>query len=728
MLSLQVSGQFPMPIDDLVEYCQSNVLSEIMLKVVEFHRQTKNLHLILKTILRKWVWKEQKKLSWKNKQNSTGIPCINLSKAYISLNEDSLVEPGTTKKRNAESSCENVGGETFKRARLGSSTIISPATVVSFENLPLSNLIISPSVPTNPSVNIQRRALQFRKLRGKISHNCVLATVSQMLHESGFSLFLENGKVKIYLLAKVASWIFLKYVVVMLRSSFYVTESSSSRNQLVFYLRNTWKSVTDSIHHQLLKSGQMKVVSKDSGQSENATMRFVPKTSNSLRPIVSFHKIHKQKIKTDAGKLLLAYMSSKIAPHGIIDPIHLQNRWQTFLKEWNEKERPTLYFLRSDIRDAYPSVKISKLRAILNSMQIPKFLQEQTYMRLKTGKRCRQKVILSEVTSGRQQTPLYIRNRPWFSFTKSKTTKDFDVLSALESVKSTLSEPVVKIGKHKYTLDLGLPQGWQLSQLLCNIYYGTMDREYFSDYLDVPGELFIRNVDDYFFITMNPQRVARLRHKMENGIKEFGCSINSEKSWNNLLSSLTPLRLHAIVFNSNFNCRPTIWRNVFDGALMMAFRFCAMCRVLYPNIISSFSKDQEVTGLLYAGLVRCAHLMARTAINLRSQAVKESKSLFACEGAVNANCAAQPVDKKRKHSSKLRKETEVVTESELLVVIFHAFILKLSKHGSVFKKILLPRLLYKKNQYSRSIGEAKTNDIFTAVGRNLPPAFEQMKK
>ena len=77
-------------------------------------------------------------------------------------------------------------------------------------------------------------------------------------------------------------------------------------------------------------------------------------------------------------------------------------------------------------------------------------------------------------------------------------------------------------------------QGWRFSQTLCNIYYGTMDSEYFSNYMEKPGEFFIRNVDDYLFVTTEPERVSQLARIMKKGMGTYNCYFNKEKSQNNL--------------------------------------------------------------------------------------------------------------------------------------------------------------------------------------------------
>jgi len=63
--------------------------------------------------------------------------------------------------------------------------------------------------------------------------------------------------------------------------------------------------------------------------------------------------------------LLLNYIAGKVAISGVLDATDLRNRWVKFLKEWQEQKCPKLYFVRADIRDAYPSVDTELLRRII---------------------------------------------------------------------------------------------------------------------------------------------------------------------------------------------------------------------------------------------------------------------------------------------------------------------------------------------------------------------------
>lgn len=63
------------------------------------------------------------------------------------------------------------------------------------------------------------------------------------------------------------------------------------------------------------------------------------------------------------------------------------------------------------------------------------------------------------------------------------------------------------IGKERFKICHGIPQGMHLSAMLCEIYYNTLDREHLQNFLKTaPDEVYLRYCDDYLFLTPNKAR------------------------------------------------------------------------------------------------------------------------------------------------------------------------------------------------------------------------------
>lgn len=64
-------------------------------------------------------------------------------------------------------------------------------------------------------------------------------------------------------------------------------------------------------------------------------------------------------------KLLLHYICAKVAPHGVRDVADLKRHWKSFVMGWKELKCPKLYYVRADIKDAFPSVNMERLKMIM---------------------------------------------------------------------------------------------------------------------------------------------------------------------------------------------------------------------------------------------------------------------------------------------------------------------------------------------------------------------------
>ena len=100
----------------------------------------------------------------------------------------------------------------------------------------------------------------------------------------------EHEKIKGFM-KSFMHFLFENYIVDLMKSNFYITESAGSRSRLVFYRHDTWNRLTEPV----LESFQ-----EDMFQPTNATLnnrsvskarcRLVPKDNGKFRPIMAFKK------------------------------------------------------------------------------------------------------------------------------------------------------------------------------------------------------------------------------------------------------------------------------------------------------------------------------------------------------------------------------------------------------------------------------------------------------
>lgn len=73
------------------------------------------------------------------------------------------------------------------------------------------------------------------------------------------------------------------------------------------------------------------------------------------------------------------------------------------------------------------------------------------------------------------------------------------------------------MGKQFYRQKVGIPQGSVVSTVLCNLFYGDLERRKLP-FLTDPDGLLLRLIDDFLFITMNRDHAEQFLRLMHDGM------------------------------------------------------------------------------------------------------------------------------------------------------------------------------------------------------------------
>lgn len=112
-----------------------------------------------------------------------------------------------------------------------------------------------------------------------------------------------------------------------------------------------------------------------------------------------------------------------------------------------------------------------------------------------------------------------------------------EVMAMLEE---HILQNLVKIGKKYYRQKNGIPQGSILSSLLCNLFYGQLEREMLvwdCQYL------LMRLIDDFLLITPDRRQATDFIKLLHRGIPEYGVTVKLEKSLANFEVSIEGHRI-----------------------------------------------------------------------------------------------------------------------------------------------------------------------------------------
>lgn len=101
--------------------------------------------------------------------------------------------------------------------------------------------------------------------------------------------------------------------------------------------------------------------------------------------------------------------------------------------------------------------------------------------------------------------------------------------AVLALLREHIKNNIVKIGKTYYRQMIGIPQGSILSTLLCNFFYGYMEKHELG-FTKRQDSVLMRLVDDFLFITSDRAVAEQFLRKMHAGHPDYGCFVSADKT------------------------------------------------------------------------------------------------------------------------------------------------------------------------------------------------------
>uniref|UniRef100_A0A8C7C5B1 Telomerase reverse transcriptase n=1 Tax=Neovison vison TaxID=452646 RepID=A0A8C7C5B1_NEOVI len=387
-------------------------------------------------------------------------------------------------------------------------------------------------------------------------------------------------------LARLLCWLMGTYVVELLRSFFYVTETTFQKNRLFFYRKSVWSPLQTlgvRQHRTSVRLRELSAAEVRSQREARATLltsrlRFLPKPGG-LRPIVNMDYVagaralcRDKKIQhlTSQVKTLFSVLNYERARHprllgaSVLGMDDIHRAWHDFvLRVRAQDPAPRLYFVKVgvDVTGAYDALPQDRLAEVVANVLRP---HENTYClrRYAVVRRTAQGHVrrsFKRHVSTFADLPPYMRQ---FVERLQETTslRDSVVVEqsySLNEASSSLFQlflslvynHVIRIGGKSYIQCQGIPQGSVLSTLLCSLCYGDMERRLFPG-IQQDG-LLLRLVDDFLLVTPHLKRAQAFLRTLVRGVPEYGCSANLQKTAVNFpvedmaLGSTAPLQLPA---------------------------------------------------------------------------------------------------------------------------------------------------------------------------------------
>ncbi|GLB40371.1 putative telomerase reverse transcriptase [Lyophyllum shimeji] len=361
------------------------------------------------------------------------------------------------------------------------------------------------------------------------------------------------------LLEEFIFWYFDSFVSSLLKTNFYITETSAFRNRVLYFRHDDWAAMCAPLIERLASGTFLKMTDSEAKEVLRqrrlgySFVRLLPKETG-VRPIVNLRRrkpiqgrfqLAEQSINQilQAAFHILSY-EKREQPHRLGASVFSPDDVYSKLKDFKSRivrpdgKLPRLYFVKVDVQACFDTIEQSRLLEILRELISEDLYMMQRYgqMRMVTGriKRTFVKKAVPEddhphfLTYAAQLAGV-LRNTVFVDQVVYPYSQRKEILSLLEE---HITENIVKIGPHFYRQTVGIPQGSILSALLCSFFYGDLEKRFTDSRNDLESVL-LRLIDDYLFITTSRARAVQFVQMMEKGHPEYGCFIAKEKTLTN---------------------------------------------------------------------------------------------------------------------------------------------------------------------------------------------------
>ncbi|XP_010855438.1 PREDICTED: telomerase reverse transcriptase [Bison bison bison] len=382
-------------------------------------------------------------------------------------------------------------------------------------------------------------------------------------------------------LGRFLHWLMGAYVVELLRSFFYVTETTFQKNRLFFFRKRIWSQLQrlgvrqhlDRVRLRELSEAEVRQHQEARPALLTSRLRFVPKPGG-LRPIVNVGCVEgapapprdkKVQHLSSRVKTLFAVLNYERARRpGLLgasvlgmDDIH--RAWRAFVLPLRARgPAPPLYFVKVDVVGAYDALPQDKLAEVIANVLQP---QENTY--------CVRHCAMVRTARGRMRKS-FKRHVSTFSDFQPYLRQLVEHLQAMGSLRDavvieqscSLNEPgsslfnlflhlvrshVIRIGGRMYLRYYYIPSGSGVCTPVCaSVVQGLPS----LSGLSMPRVL-LRLVDDFLLVTPHLTRARDFLRTLVRGVPEYGCQVNLRKTVVNFpvepgaLGGAAPLQLPA---------------------------------------------------------------------------------------------------------------------------------------------------------------------------------------
>ncbi|KAF5887628.1 telomerase reverse transcriptase, partial [Clarias magur] len=338
-------------------------------------------------------------------------------------------------------------------------------------------------------------------------------------------------------------WMLKDFVIGLVKSLFYVTESVGHKHALRFYRRHTWTRLQDHAFRDHLSKGQWEELSPAEVASLPKStitprIRFIPKTSG-MRPITRLIStgpaMQFQSSVRDLQNVLSVCVRER--PSLLGSTVWGRQDIHRVLRSITHTHTP-LYFVKVDVSGAYDSLPHCKLLEVVQDVLRPMLekcfslrhyakvctdseqeIRKQFCTRAEAVESLNMKgFVMEEQNNGKLHNAILVE----------KLSVDVKGADVFRFFRQMLSSYVIQYNKKLFRQVCGVPQGSVVSTMLCNLCYGHMETRVLKDITEKGGCL-MRLVDDFLLITPRLSKAMEFLKTLMGGVPVYGCVINPQK-------------------------------------------------------------------------------------------------------------------------------------------------------------------------------------------------------
>ncbi|KAG9125666.1 hypothetical protein FRC07_006702 [Ceratobasidium sp. 392] len=373
---------------------------------------------------------------------------------------------------------------------------------------------------------------------------------------------------RVELLREFVYWFFDSFLMPLIRTSFYVTETSALQHQLLYFRHDDWHTLCIPLLAKLSGETFERIDPSELDPSRRlgvSHVRLLPKETG-VRPIVNLGRKARVKqvkipgtrqntspkdesLRSSVNQVLNAAFNilnyektqkPEMLGASVFGSNDIYRKLSAFKSSVLQPDgsMPKLYFAKLDVRACFDTIEQDKLLSILRQSltQDGYMIRKFTRMQFSTGqtRRTFQKKAVPDLehTHFMAYAARLAASLRHVVFA-DQAVYGFDYQEEiLELLEEHITDNIVRIGHDLYRQVVGIPQGSILSTLLCAIFYGNLEETELRFTQD-PGNVLLRFVDDYLFITTDIRVARKFLKIMHRGHPEYGCEVAEEKTLTN---------------------------------------------------------------------------------------------------------------------------------------------------------------------------------------------------